>query len=85
MVHVSVTVSIQGKVVKAEDVRDSRIKAGLLDMASSLSKTLSPLTCREHQRGVREVRVHMNAKGVADLRYDVCCEQLQAAVTRATT
>jgi hypothetical protein len=85
MSKVEVFATIRGKLTPAREVEDVRVRAGLLDMALGLERTLAPITCTVHKRGARDVRVTLNAKGVADLRYDACCAELQRAITAATT
>ena len=85
MFKVEVSAMVRGKITPARDVADPRVRAGLLEMASNLERTLAPIVCKVHNRGARDVRVHFNAQGIADLRYDACCEALGRAITAATS
>jgi hypothetical protein len=73
---VKVTVSMGGKTVRVEDVKDARVRAGLLGAAQQVDATLGPVTCAEHGRGATNVRVHFDKNGAADLKYDSCCAAL---------
>jgi hypothetical protein len=83
MLEVAVTVQVGAKTVALRDVKDARVRAGLVDMATNVARALTPVTCSIHKRGVRDVRIHLDAKGAADLRYDACCEGLRKVVSAA--
>lgn len=82
---VSVTLSVRGKEVAAADLTDKKVRAALLQMGSDLAKTLEGVKCPEHDTPPTNVRLHVSAQGVGDLRYDSCCEALGKAVQRATS
>ena len=71
-----VTVSMGGRSVRLEDVKDARVRAGLQSAAQQVDATLGPVTCAEHGRGATNVRVHFDKNGAADLKYDSCCAAL---------
>ena len=83
MVPVKVTVSVNGKVVPVEQVKDPRIANALKQMGRDMGAKLSKITCPEHQKCVTDVRIHVGRTGDGDIKYEVCCEKLTQAVGRA--
>jgi hypothetical protein len=81
---VRVYLKVRGKDTLAQDIGDSKVKAGLLEMGRAIATSLHGVTCVEHARGPQDVRIHLDAKGNGDLRYDACCESLRGLVTKAT-
>jgi hypothetical protein len=80
---VSVTLSVRGKKVAAEDVPDKEVGAALRKMGEDVARTLEAVKCPEHDKPVSNVRLHVSASGDGDLAYDSCCEALAKAVKRA--
>jgi hypothetical protein len=81
---VRVYLKVRGKDTLAEDITDDKVKASLLDMGRTIGNSLRTVTCAEHSRGPKDVRIHIDAKGNGDLRYEACCEALRAQVAKAT-
>ncbi len=79
---VEVTLSVRGKDVPADNVPDKSVAAALHKMGDDLGKKLDGVKCPEHDKPVTNVRLHVSASGVGDLRYDSCCEKLGKAVQR---
>jgi hypothetical protein len=71
------------KVVRLEDVRDARISAGLAAAGRDVGAKLDKVRCPTHKKAPWNVRVHFDARGAADLKYESCCEALGAAVGKA--
>jgi hypothetical protein len=82
---VRVFLSIRGKETVAQEIKDAKVRAGLLQMGRSVALTLEGVRCPTHQTGPRDVRVHVDAKGNGDLRYDACCAELSALIGKATS
>jgi len=83
MVHVKVTVAVGSRKVSADDVSDHRA-AGMLKAAGrDVGAKLSGVKCAVHGSGPRNVRMHFDKNGVADLKYDSCCEALGKVVGEA--
>jgi len=80
---VKITVEVQGKPVPLDRVRDAQVRAALSKLASDIGRKLDTVTCAEHNRGPKDVRVHVGARGDADIKYDSCCERLRGAVGAA--
>jgi hypothetical protein len=76
MVPVKVTVAVGRKTVALENVQDARIRRGLEDAAKSVGTALDGIVCPMHKKGPTEVRVHFDASGNGDLKYESCCEIL---------
>jgi hypothetical protein len=83
MIDVKVTVTVGARTLKLEDVTDPRIRTALQGAAKQVATKLSSLKCPEHQRGVKDVRIHFDKSGAADLKYDSCCDALGAKVGAA--
>ena len=83
MPSVAVTVDVRGKTVSLEAVRDPQIRGPLEQMARDLGKKLEKAKCPTHKKTPTEVRLHVDASGNADLRYESCCERLKDVVKTA--
>jgi hypothetical protein len=79
---VSVTVTIGRRVVPLEQVTDRRISAGLDATARQVANALERVRCPTHGKPASNVRLHFEANGAADLRYDSCCAALGDAVSK---
>ena len=80
--HVRVTVSVGRKTVALDDVRDPRVVGALKQAARDVGAKLSKVKCPEHGKGPTDVRLHFDAAGNGDLKYESCCKQLGEAVSR---
>ena len=76
MLPVKVTVAMGRKTVALEQVQDARIRKGLEDAAKNVGGALSGLKCPTHGKGPTDVRLHFDASGNGDLKYESCCEAL---------
>ena len=83
MLHVRVTMSIKGRDVSAEEVKDATVGAALKKAGRDMGAKLEPLTCPEHGRGATNVRMHFDRHGAGDLKYDSCCEKLGQVIGKA--
>ena len=83
MLPVKVTVSVNGKTVPVEQVKDPRVANALKQMGRDMGAKLAKISCPEHHRPVADVRIHVGRTGDGDIKYDVCCEKLTQAVARA--
>jgi hypothetical protein len=82
--EVRVYLNMGGKEVLASDIKVAKVRAGLTDMGRAVAASLAGVQCKEHGRGPKDVRIHVDAKGNGDLRYDSCCAALTALVGKAT-
>ena len=83
MLHVKVSMSIKGKDLVAEDVKDPTIAAALKKAGRDMAVKLEKVTCPEHGTGPTNVRMHFDRTGAGDLKYDSCCEKLGQVVGTA--
>ena len=83
MLPVKVTVSVNGKTVPVDQVKDPRVASALKQMGRDMGAKLAKITCPEHQRSVTDVRIHVGRAGDGDIKYDSCCAKLTEAVSRA--
>ena len=81
--NVKVTVTVGRRTVALADVRDARIVSALRATAQQVETRLRAVVCPVHNLPARDVRIHFDASGNADLKYESCCEQLGAAIGRA--
>ena len=79
--HVSVTVQVYGREVPIDQVSDKKVVAALKDLGKQVELKLDGLSCKTHKKPPVNVRVHVDAKGNADIRYDSCCDALKSSVT----
>lgn len=79
---VSVTVTVGRKTLPLEQVSDRRISAAFETAARDVGNKLERVRCPTHKQPPTNVRVHFDATGAADLRYDSCCDALGKAVSR---
>ena len=76
MLTVKVTVAVGPRKVAAEDLSDLRAARMLKEAGRDVGNKLSPVKCPVHGSGPTNVRVHFDKNGVADLKYESCCEAL---------
>lgn len=82
MLPVRVTVSVGRKTMAIDDVRDPRVVGALKQAARDVGAKLSKVKCPSHGTGPTEVRLHFDAAGNGDLKYESCCKELGEAVSR---
>ncbi len=83
MLSVHITVTIGARTMSIEQVTDARISTALRATGKEVGKKLEKIRCPEHQKTATNVRIHFDAKGNADLKYDSCCEKLGEAINKA--
>lgn len=74
--QVKVTIDVRGRIVSLDEVRDERIAAPFKAMAQQVGSTLEGVRCPDHRFTATNVRIHVDAAGSADLKYDSCCTKL---------
>ena len=80
MVNVKVTVAVGSRKVPAEDVSDYQTSTMLKKAGRDVGGKLEGVKCDVHNVGPTNVRVHFDKHGVADLKYESCCELLSKKV-----
>ncbi|MCA9588808.1 MAG: hypothetical protein KC657_26010 [Myxococcales bacterium] len=83
MIPVRVSVTMGGKVIALEKVRDVRVAGPLWEAGQNVARQLSSLKCPEHGKGPTDVRLHFDASGNGDLKYESCCEALGKLIARS--
>lgn len=83
MLPVKVTISVQGKELAAEDVKDKSVRDGLQQMGRGVGTALAGITCPTHKVTAKSVRIHVSKSGDGDLKYDSCCAELQKLISKA--
>jgi len=81
--QVKVTITQRGQVVALDQVKDARISAPFKNMAAQIGTTLETIRCPDHGQKATDVRVHVDAKGGVDLKYESCCPKLGALIGQA--
>ena len=76
MLKVKVTVAVGARKVAPEDLSDLRAARMLKEAGRDVANKLSPVKCPVHGCGPTNVRVHFDKNGVADLKYESCCQEL---------
>jgi len=82
MLPVRVTVMVGRKTVALEDVRDARVATALRQAAKDVGTRLAAAKCPTHGKAPTDVRLHFDASGAGDLKYESCCEKLGEAVSK---
>ncbi len=80
---VKVTVTMRGRTMPLESIRDARIAGPFEAMASQVGATLESIRCPEHKKTAWNVRIVVDAQGSADLQYDSCCDKLGSLIRNA--
>jgi hypothetical protein len=81
--QVKVTIFLRGRAVPLEDVKDPRISAPFRAMAVQVQSTLDAIRCPDHGKTATDVRIIVDAKGSAALKYESCCPTLGALISKA--
>jgi hypothetical protein len=82
MVPVRVTVAVGRKTVALDEVRDARVASALRQAAKDVGTRLANAKCPAHGKGPTDVRLHFDASGAGDLKYESCCEKLGEAISK---
>lgn len=82
MISVRVTVAVGHKTMALEDVRDQRVVTALRQAARDVGTRLGSVKCPTHDKGPTNVRLHFDASGAGDLKYESCCEKLGEAISK---
>jgi hypothetical protein len=82
MVSVRVTVAVGRKVMALEEVKDPRVSGALKEAARNIGTQLAKVKCPTHGKGPTDVRLHFDASGNGDLKYESCCEELGKAISK---
>lgn len=82
MVPVKVTVAVGRKTMALEDVQSQRVVSALRQAARDVGVRLASATCPTHGKGPTNVRLHFDAGGAGDLKYESCCERLGEAIAK---
>jgi hypothetical protein len=83
MVQVAVTLQVRGREVSVDQLQDRSVAETLRKLGSEVGEKMDGITCPEHSRGAKKVRLHVNESGNADIRYDACCDKLRALIGKA--
>lgn len=81
--NVSITVSLRGRTVPLDQVSDKRISEAFAQAGRQVASKLECIRCPVHAETAKNVRLHFDASGNADLQYDSCCDRLGAEVRRS--
>ncbi len=81
--QVKVTLEVRGCIVPLEEIRDERLAAPFQNMALQVGTALDQVRCPDHGSGATNVRIHVDASGSADLKYDSCCAKLGKRIEAA--
>ncbi|MFO0569643.1 MAG: hypothetical protein U0263_28600 [Polyangiaceae bacterium] len=79
-VPVSVLVTVRGKEVPLDQVRDPSVVRAFRQLATDVGKKLAGVACPTHDKGPTQVRVIVDKNGGVDLRYESCCLALRDLV-----
>jgi hypothetical protein len=82
MLPVRVTVAVGRKTVALDEVKDARVASALRQAANDVGKRLATAKCPTHGKGPTDVRLHFDASGAGDLKYESCCEKLGETIAK---
>jgi len=68
--------------VALDDVRDARVASALRQAAKDVGARLEAAKCPTHGKGPTDVRLHFDASGSGDLKYESCCEKLGETISK---
>jgi hypothetical protein len=80
---VKLTLTVQGRVLRPDEVNDPNISANLKKMASEVAAQLKWVRCPVHGKQPKEVKIHISRTGEGAINYESCCPKLQEAVNKA--
>lgn len=82
MIPVRISVAVGRKTVPIEDVRDARVASALRQAAKDVGTRLASAKCPTHGKGPTDVRLHFDASGAGDLKYESCCAELGKEISK---
>jgi hypothetical protein len=82
MLPVRVTVAVGRKVMALDEVRDAKVASALRQAAKDVGTRLATVKCPDHDKGPTDVRLHFDASGSGDLKYESCCKKLGEAIAK---
>jgi len=82
MVPVRVTVAVGRKTMALEDVQNQKVVSALRQAARDIGVRLATVQCPTHDKGPINVRLHVDASGAGDLKYESCCEKLGELISK---
>lgn len=82
MIPVRISVAVGRKTVPIEDVRDARVASALRQAARDVGTRLASAKCPTHGKGPTDVRLHFDASGAGDLKYESCCAELGKEISK---
>ncbi len=83
MSSVRVTVAVGRKIVPLDEVKDPRVVGALRQAAKDVGARISAIKWPVHGKAATDVRLHFDAGGNGDLKYESCCEKLGEAIAKA--
>jgi hypothetical protein len=78
-----ITVTIGARTLLIDHVTDTRIATALRSAGTDVARRIDGVVCPVHKKTATNVRIHFDAKGNADLKYDSCCEELGRRIGKA--
>lgn len=82
MIPVRISVAVGRKTVPIEEVRDARVASALRQAAQDVGTRLASAKCPTHGKGPTDVRLHFDASGAGDLKYESCCAELGKQISK---
>jgi hypothetical protein len=71
-----ITVSVGTRVIPVDQLADARVAAAFRSAGQDVARRLEGILCPVHREAARNVRIHFDHRGSADLQYDSCCAKL---------
>ncbi|HEX7667760.1 MAG TPA: hypothetical protein VF407_24705 [Polyangiaceae bacterium] len=82
MIPVKVSVAVGRKTVPLEQVQNQKVVSALRQASRDVGTRLAQAKCPTHGQGPTNVRLHFDASGNGDLKYDSCCAELGAVISK---
>jgi hypothetical protein len=76
MLPVQITVAVGSRTVPVDELSSGRLSSALRTAGEDIARRLAAIRCPVHHVTAHNVRVHFDARGNADLKYESCCEGL---------
>ena len=82
MIPVHVTLAVGRKILPLEEVLNQKVVGALRQAARDVGMRLAQAKCPTHEQGPTNVRLHFDARGDGDLKYESCCEKLGEEISK---
>jgi hypothetical protein len=80
---VKITVAVGSRKVSVDQLPNAKVAATLRQTGKEVGAKLGAIACPTHKSVAKNVRIHFDKNGAADLQYDSCCDELGKKIAEA--